>query len=105
VIKWDYLEGENASLDSYRVYGLTEDFEHFHNELAPDITLVIFKDSYSAPIASFLSLVARDIYAVDMRKTDRAVDSFIEEFQPDLVLMGYSRQMLANAPYELYDDE
>lgn len=105
VIKWKFLDGDGWNTIAYRTYGLTENFEHFHNEDAPDVTLVVFKDSYGAPIGACLSLVARDVYLVDMRKTDRDALDFVEEINPDHIIMAYSRQMLVLHEYALFHDE
>ena len=104
-IKWECLEGEGWDIRAYKAYGLTENFEHFHNEAAPDVTLLVFKDSYGAPVGAFLSLVARDVYLVDMRKTDRDATEFVEELKPDHVIMSYSRQMVVLHGYRLFHDE
>lgn len=103
VIKWKNLEGEGWNIDAYRDYGLTENFEHFHNPDAPETTILVFKDSYSAPIAAFLSLVAQDVYAVDMRKSEEPAQYYMDTYQPDRVLMAYSRQMMCNEEYDLIE--
>ena len=103
VIKWENLSGEGWNIDAYRDYGLTEDFEHFHNEDAPDLTILVYKDSYSAPIAAFLSLTARDVYAVDMRKSRELAEYYVEKYRPDRILMAYSRQMLCDNEYDLME--
>lgn len=103
VIKWKNLEGDGWNIDAYRDYGLTEDFEHFHNDAAPDVTILVYKDSYSAPIGAFLSLVARDVYTVDMRKSDELAMYYVEQYKPDRILMAYSRQMLCDNEYDLLE--
>lgn len=103
VIKWKNLEGEGWNIDAYRDYGLTEDFEHFHNEDAPDVTIMVYKDSYSAPMAAFLSLVARDVYAVDMRKAPELGQYYVDTYEPDHILVAYSRQMLCDNEYDLVE--
>ncbi len=105
VIKWSNLNGEGWNSTAYRAYGLTENFEHFHNEAAPDVTILVFKDSYGAPVGAFLSLVARDVYLVDMRKTDRDATEFVDELKPDRVVMSYSRQMVVLHGYRLFHDQ
>ena len=105
VVKWDVLEGDGWNIIAYKAYGLTEDYEHFHNEAAPDVTLLVFKDSYGASVGAFLSLVARDVYLVDMRKTDREAIEFVEELDPDRVVMAYSRQMVVLHEYQLFHDQ
>lgn len=104
VIKWNYLNVEGWTIEAYKAYGLTEDFEHYHNENAPsDDTLLIFKDSYGSPVGCFLSLVAKDVYLVDMRKTDKYAPYFVEKYDPDTVIISYSRQMLSANMYDLLE--
>ena len=105
VIKWETLEGEGWNTEAYSAYGLTEDFEHFHNEDAPEVTIVLFKDSYSAPIGAFLSLVARDVYTVDLRKTQEGALYYIEKYAPDHVVMAFSRKMICDREYKLFADD
>ncbi len=105
-IKWEYLTDEDSELMAYKCYGLTEDFEHYHNDnAASGKSVMVFKDSFGAPIAVFLSLAAEDVYLVDMRKTDKPATWFVEEYQPDIVIMAYSRQMLTVYDVNLLPDE
>jgi len=105
-IKWEYLSPEEGELMAYKCYGLTEDFEHYHNENAPsDMTILVYKDSYGAPIGVFLSLVAEDVYLVDMRKTQEPATAFVERYEPDVVIMAYSRQMLTVYDVNLLPNE
>lgn len=105
MIQWEYLEGETSEIEAYKAYGLTEDFEHFHNEDGADITLLIYKDSFGSPVSHFLALVAKDVYLVDMRKTDKPASYFVEQYQPDQVLIAYSRQMICAHEYKLMPEE
>lgn len=105
VIKWNYLEGDGWNIEAYKAYGLTEDFEHFHNEDGADLTILMFKDSFGSPIGHFLSLTAKDVYLVDMRKTDRTAMDFVEEIQPDQVVMAYSQQMICAYDFHLIEQE
>ena len=106
VIKWEYLTPEEGGAMAYKCYGLTEDLEHYHNENAPsDATIIVYKDSYGAPIGAFLSLVAEDVYLVDMRKTDKSATEFVEQYEPDAVVMAYSRQMLTVYDVNLLPDQ
>lgn len=104
VIKWDYLNVEGWSIEAYKAYGLTEDFEHYHNENAPsDMTILIYKDSFGSPVGAFLSLVAKDVYLVDMRKQEQYAPYFVEKYQPDAVVIAYSQQMVCSNEYELME--
>ena len=105
-IKWEYLTPDQCEIMAYKAYGLTEDFEHYHNENAlSDKTILVYKDSYGAPIGAFLSLVAEDVYLVDMRKTQEPATTFVEQYDPDMVIMAYSRQMLTVYDVNLLPDK
>lgn len=104
VIKWDYLNVEGWSIEAYKAYGLTEDFEHYHNENAPsDMTILIYKDSFGSPVGAFMSLVAKDVYLVDMRKQEQYAPYFVEKYQPDVVVIAYSQQMVCSNEYDLLE--
>jgi len=103
VIRWKYLEpdaGKNYNIKAYFDYGLTENYDIYTNPDGADCTILILKDSYSAPIASFLSLVADEVYAVDMRHHNWELWELVEEFQPDVMVVAYSMQMLRDDSYE-----
>jgi len=103
VIRWKYLEpdeGKTYNIKAYFDYGLTENFDLFKNADAPDCTILLLKDSYSASIGSFLSLVADEVYSVDLRRSDKTLEEWINESNPDIVICSYSMQMLRNDEYE-----
>ena len=106
VIRWDRLErGEGGwNTSAYGDYGLSDITDRLTNANAPRARILIFKDSYSSPIASFLSLAASDVYAVDLRQTDRPALSFVEEFQPDAVIVAYSQQMMRDREYAFVNE-
>lgn len=105
MIAWDFLEGEGWNIEAYKAYGLTEDFEHFHNENGADQTLLIFKDSFGSPVAHFLALCARDVYVVDLRKTKEFAPDFVARYDPDQVLVVYSRQMICEHGYTMMPED
>lgn len=103
VIRWEYLEpdeGKTYNIKAYFDYGLTENYDIYHNEDGADCTILLLKDSYSASIGSFLSLLADEVYAVDLRRSDRTLDEWIQESNPDIVICSYSMQMLRDDAYE-----
>ena len=57
-------------------------------------------DRYSAPIGTFLSLVARRVVCVDLRRDIESLDWWLEQYPPDAVVMAYSLQMLRDDEYE-----
>ena len=69
------------------------------NEAAPDYTVLLLKDSYSAPIGRFLSLLARNVICVDLRQDVDPLETWVEQYHPDAVVMAYSLQMLRDDAY------
>lgn len=103
VIRWNYLEpdaGKTYNVKAYFDYGLTENYDIYHNPAGADCTILLLKDSYSASIGSFLSLLADEVYAVDLRRSNRTLDEWIQESNPDIVICSYSMQMLRQDEYE-----
>ena len=103
VIRWKYLEpdeGKSYNIKAYFDYGLTENYDLYENPDGADISILLLKDSYSAPIGSFLSLLAEDVSAVDLRRSDLTLQDWIDQLQPDVVVCAYSMQMLRDDAYE-----
>lgn len=103
VIRWEYLEpddGKTYNIKAYFDYGLTENYDIYRNVDGADCTILLLKDSYSASIGSFLSLLADEVYAVDLRRTDRTLEEWVQESKPDIVICAYSMQMLRQDEYE-----
>ena len=103
VTRFDRLEpdpGKTWNKLAYTYYGQVEAYDLLTNEAAPDCTILLLKDSYSAPIGTFLSLTARHVLCVDMRRDVQPLDWWIEQYHPDAVVMAYSLQMLRDDEYE-----
>lgn len=105
VIRWKALErGEDGyNITAYMDYGLTESVEYFQNSDAPALRIALFKDSYSAPIGAFLSLVANEVYAFDMRTPIDTYENLVEKYDPDVVVVAYSQYMLRKEAYKFVD--
>ena len=86
--------GKTYSSNAYYIYGHYLDLTHTHNEGAGnDLTLLVFKDSYGAPLSIFLGLGARDVYAVDTRSyKDKTMQDWVDEYDPDIVIFAYCEQ-------------
>ena len=100
--RFDRLEpdpGRTWNKLAYTYYGQVEAYNIFENENAPDTTILLLKDSYSAPIGTFLSLLAKNVVCVDLRKDVDPLETWIEKYQPDAVVMAYSLQMLGGENY------
>jgi len=102
VIRWKYLaRGEEGyNIQAYFDYGLTENYDVYTNEDAADCTVLLLKDSYSASVGAFLSLVADQVIAMDMRRVDMSFEDMISRYEPDIVVMAYSMQMLRDDAYD-----
>ena len=85
---------------AYTYYGQVEYYDMLTNEAAPDFTILLLKDSYSAPIATFTSLMARHVIAIDMRRDIEPLEWWVEQYHPDAVVMAYSLQMLRDDDYQ-----
>ena len=100
--RFDRLEpdpGKTWNTLAYTYYGQVEKYEVLTNENAPDVTLLLLKDSYSAPIGRFLSLLFRRVVCVDLRQDGPTLEQWLEQYPPDVCVMAYSLQMLRDDEY------
>ena len=65
-----------------------------------DITVLVLRDSYSEPICSFLSLAVKRVVSADLRYYAGTAVDLIEEYQPDIVIVSYSRLMFEDHGYD-----
>ena len=103
VTRSDRLEpdpGKTWNTLAYTVYGQVEAYSIYENPSAPDFTLLLLKDSYSAPIGTFMSLMARRVVCVDLRRDVEPLETWLEQYNPDAVVMAYSLQMLRDDDYD-----
>lgn len=103
-IRWHRLEpdeGKTWNKQAYMDYGLTESYDVYTNPDAADCTILLLKDSYATSIAAFLSLVADEVIALDMRHEDTgSLDDWMAKYDPDIMIVSYSMQMLRDDAYE-----
>ena len=103
VTRFERLEpdpGRTCNTLAYTYYGQVEYYDILTNEAAPDFTILLLKDSYSAPIGTFMSLLARHVLCVDLRRDVQSLDWWLDTYHPDAVVMAYSLQMLRDDEYE-----
>lgn len=85
---------------AYTDYGLIEAFETIENHGdCEDMTLLVLRDSYSEPICSFLSLLVKNVVSADLRYCEKSAVELIDEYQPDMVIVSYSRLMFEDHTY------
>lgn len=102
VLRSETLErGENGySETAYTAYGLIEAFDELVNHGdCEEMTILVLRDSYSEPICSFLSLVASHVVSADLRYCDMTATELIEQYQPDIVIVSFSRLMFESQDY------
>ena len=103
VTRFDRLEpdpGKTWNTLAYTYYGQVEAYSIYENPSAPDFTILLLKDSYSAPVATFMSLMARTVLCVDLRRDVDPLETWLEKYHPDAVVMAYSLQMLRDDEYD-----
>lgn len=105
VVKWDALDREpdGTNIRGYVGYGLVERIEEIENlsDDCEDLTILIFRDSYTAPVGSFLSLMAKKVVMVDMRTMDMTAMEVVDQYDPDIVIVSLSRPMFEDHRYDL----
>ena len=103
VTRFDRLEpdpGKTWNTLAYTYYGQVEAYSIYENLDAPDFTILLLKDSYSAPVGAFMSLMARTVLCVDLRRDVDPLETWLEKYHPDAVVMAYSLQMLRDDDYD-----
>ena len=93
------IPGKTWNMGAYMDYGLTEDYEIFTNEDGADLTILLARDSFGGAVGRFLSLVAKKVYSVDLRSYYSGTLADWLEYDPDIVVVAYSMQMLRNESY------
>jgi len=94
---------DGYSTTAYYIYGDYLARLHTINENAPDLRILMFKDSFGTPVSAYFTLVAGELYAIDLRSTKLTVDQIVEEVDPDIVIFAYSQQMLRKFDYVIAD--
>lgn len=102
VVRMEKLEmdGDGFNTGAYTAYGLIEAYDEIINHGdCEDMTILVLRDSYSAPICSFLSLMAERVVSADLRYCEKSAVELIDEIQPDIVIVSYSRLMFEDHTY------
>ena len=95
-INYDSLTPDNGktySSNAYYIYGHYLEQTHTVNYSADNnIRILIFKDSFGAPLSILMGLGFRDVYAVDTRNSNKTIQDWVDEIQPDVVMLAYCEQ-------------
>ncbi len=96
----EYGTAQDPNETAYTAYGLIEAFETIENHgECEDMTILVLRDSYSEPICSFLSLLAKNVVSADLRYCEKSAVELIDEYQPDMIIVSYSRLMFEDHTY------
>lgn len=62
-----------------------------------DTKILILRDSFSVPFVPFLSLSTQSIHSLDLRYFTGSVESYMEQYQPDLVIVAYNPSVFVDS--------
>lgn len=67
-------------------------------------SILLIHDSYGDPVAPFMALGVETLYSMDIRSFSGSLQSFIEQKQPDIVIvMYYAGTLSENVDYSTHD--
>lgn len=98
----DKLEDE-LSANIYDVYGYHTEIVKYINENVSAKKLMLVKDSFGTPVTSFMSLSVGEVVGVDVRKTQRSIESYVDEYEPEAVLIVHCQEMMRGRNYAFVD--
>ena len=87
----------------YNYYGQHPDVVYYTNPAAPEGRLLIVKDSFGTPTSSFMALAVRDVCAIDLRKSPKKVEEYVDEFQPDAVMFVQCQEVMRGQNFVFVD--
>lgn len=94
---YSFLEGDNLyEMSQYNVY-IGEDYpttEQLCPKAPCDKKVLLIKDSYFRPVQAFLGTTFSQVNTLDMRYFTGDVEDYIEQLQPDIVLLCYNPYMV-----------
>ncbi len=85
IIKKPKSESEDITYNVYMGWDSGETYIHTHRPELPKI--LIFGDSFTNPLETLLYTACDSLLSVDLRHNSKSIYDYIDEFQPDIVLM------------------
>ena len=95
---------EGYSTNCYYAYGPHAWESEYENDSAPQSRVLVMKDSFGSPVAAFLSNAVGELLATDQRKTTLSAEEYVEQYQPDAVVVVYCQDMLREKNYAFMDE-
>ena len=91
LLKGDIYENKYASY-----LGGDNEFRIINNKVSNNKKVLILKDSFVLPVASYLSLSAKETRVLDLRYYNGKEYDYIKNYNPDIVIMMYYPGSLSN---------
>jgi hypothetical protein len=102
-----FIEGTHWTTDRYACYtGGNYPLQTHSSSTAPfPYRILLFKDSFGNPVASFLATMFREVIQVDMRRQPKSVSELdvVKRFNPDVVVRLENITSFVKAGYKLQD--
>lgn len=100
-IRMEYTVGRNYFYSNPYLIYIGGDYglvQHRSMSAQANLKLLVIKDSYMLPIQAYLSTAFKEIDVIDLRHyTEGTLMQYIENTNPDMVIMMYSDSSLGNA--------
>lgn len=96
---------EGYSVNCYGAYG-PHAWESLYQNLrdgAPDSRVLVLKDSYGTPAAALLANSVGELLATDQRKSQTSAQEYVDQYQPEAVVVFYCQDMLREQNYAFMD--
>lgn len=103
VLNMDVLDAGRGKGNIYDTYGYHTEVVYYDNENAKPGRILIIKDSFGTPVASFMSLAAQHICALDLRKGRGTIEEYVDSFKPDAVVIVHCQEMFRGRNYVFVD--
>lgn len=99
IIDWSQVKYENYyKISQYGAYGYAErPLIEIHNEFVNNNKkILLIRDSFCDVVVPFLALETEYLSAIDLRYFDGSIKTYINEYQPDLVIIMYNGNMIVD---------
>jgi len=95
---------QGYSINCYGAYGPHAWESLYQSDAAGDGRVLVLKDSYGTPAAAFLASSVGELLATDQRKSQTSAQEYVDQYQPDAVVVFYCQDMLRELNYAFMDE-
>ena len=68
-----------------------------------DKKILVLKDSFTVAFQPYLSFLFKEVHVIDLRHYDGSVEEYIDEVDPDLVMVFYTSSMMSYPEAYVFD--